>query len=169
MTDSTNPQAEVSVLRAQLNAWHSAFGTTQLTHAIAKLEAAENAAKRAAKIQCRWDYIKDDIDGARALLLLLKQGKGTRDDFDTMVDRIIESRQANGSSAQNVPGKGSLDQPETVVQRPPWIRSSYSSGRYPIECPECEMVLHQGYAETHRKCVLCGASVHPIRTSNTPS
>ena len=40
----------------------------------------------------RWEYIKEDIDGARALLLLLKNGKGTFDDFDTMVDRIIESR-----------------------------------------------------------------------------
>ena len=40
----------------------------------------------------RWEYIKTDIDGARALLLLLRDGKGTPDDFDTMVDRIIESR-----------------------------------------------------------------------------
>ena len=40
----------------------------------------------------RWEYIKSDPDGARALLLLLREGKGTPDDFDTMVDRIIESR-----------------------------------------------------------------------------
>ena len=40
----------------------------------------------------RWEYIKSDADGARALLLLLKQGRGTPEDFDTMVDRIIESR-----------------------------------------------------------------------------
>lgn len=40
----------------------------------------------------RWDYIKSDPDGARALLILLREGKGTPDDFDTMVDRIIESR-----------------------------------------------------------------------------
>ena len=40
----------------------------------------------------RWEYIKADPDGARALLLLLKEGKGSPDDFDTMVDRIIESR-----------------------------------------------------------------------------
>jgi len=32
------------------------------------------------------------MDGARSLLLLLKDGKGTSTDFDTMVDRIIESR-----------------------------------------------------------------------------
>jgi len=42
----------------------------------------------------RWEYLKADPDGARALLLLLKNGKGTPDDFDTMVDRIIESRKA---------------------------------------------------------------------------
>jgi len=40
----------------------------------------------------RWNYIKDDPDGARALLLLLKNGKGTGAEFDLMVDRIIESR-----------------------------------------------------------------------------
>jgi len=40
----------------------------------------------------RWEYIKSDPDGARALLLLLKAGKGSPDDFDTMIDRIIESR-----------------------------------------------------------------------------
>ena len=44
----------------------------------------------------RWNYIKADPDGARALLLLLKNGKGTPDDFDTMVDRIIESRKGAG-------------------------------------------------------------------------
>ena len=40
----------------------------------------------------RWEYIKSDPEGARALLLLLAAGKGTPDDFDTMIDRIIESR-----------------------------------------------------------------------------
>uniref|UniRef100_A0A6H1ZD04 Uncharacterized protein n=1 Tax=viral metagenome TaxID=1070528 RepID=A0A6H1ZD04_9ZZZZ len=40
----------------------------------------------------RWEYIKSDPEGARALLLLLKHGKGSPNDFDTMVDRIIESR-----------------------------------------------------------------------------
>jgi len=40
----------------------------------------------------RWNYIKADPQGARSLLLLLAHGKGTADDFDTMVDRIIESR-----------------------------------------------------------------------------
>ena len=40
----------------------------------------------------RWEYIKSDPGGARALLLLLKERKGSLDDFDTMVDRIIESR-----------------------------------------------------------------------------
>ena len=47
----------------------------------------------------RWDYIKADPEGARALLILLKEGKGTLDDFDTMVDRIIESRQVGGGKA----------------------------------------------------------------------
>lgn len=40
----------------------------------------------------RWEYIKTDPEGARALLLLLQHGKGTADDFDVMIDRIIESR-----------------------------------------------------------------------------
>ena len=44
----------------------------------------------------RWDYIKADPDGARALLILLREGKGTPDDLDTMVDRIIESRSKAG-------------------------------------------------------------------------
>ena len=44
----------------------------------------------------RWNYIKSDIDGARALLLLLKNGKGTEKDFDTMVDRVILSRVGAG-------------------------------------------------------------------------
>ena len=44
------------------------------------------------KLEDRWNYIKTDMDGARSLLLLLKDGKGTSTDFDTMVDRIIESR-----------------------------------------------------------------------------
>jgi hypothetical protein len=44
----------------------------------------------------RWNYIKADIDGARALLLLLKNGKGTPQDFDTMVDRVILSRVGAG-------------------------------------------------------------------------
>ena len=44
----------------------------------------------------RWEYIKSDPMGARALLLLLDEGKGTPNDFDTMVDRIIESRSKAG-------------------------------------------------------------------------
>lgn len=46
--------------------------------------------------RARWNYIKADPDGARALLILLREGKGTHDDFDTMVDRIIESRKNSG-------------------------------------------------------------------------
>lgn len=46
--------------------------------------------------KARWAYIKTDIEGARALLILLRDGKGTPDDFDTMVDRIIESRKGAG-------------------------------------------------------------------------
>ena len=44
----------------------------------------------------RWRYIKTDPHGARALLLLLEHGKGTSDDFDTMVDRIILSMVGEG-------------------------------------------------------------------------
>jgi len=40
----------------------------------------------------RWDYIKSDPDGARNLLLLLQNGKGSAHDFDTIVDRIIKSK-----------------------------------------------------------------------------
>lgn len=47
----------------------------------------------------RWNYIKADPDGARALLLLLKNGNGTPDDFDAVVDRIIESRKGAGLKA----------------------------------------------------------------------
>jgi hypothetical protein len=47
-------------------------------------------------LNARWGYIKTDIEGARALLILLRDGKGTPDDFDTMVDRIIESRKVAG-------------------------------------------------------------------------
>lgn len=40
----------------------------------------------------RWQYLFDDPEGVRSLLLLYINGKGTRQDFETMVDRIIESR-----------------------------------------------------------------------------
>ena len=52
----------------------------------------------------RWEYIKSDPDGARALLLLLKHEKGTPNDFDTMIDRIIESRRCSDdqSARQNI-------------------------------------------------------------------
>lgn len=53
----------------------------------------------------RWEYVKADPHGARALLLLLEHGKGTPDDFDTMVDRIIESRRIANRSID--PTKGS--------------------------------------------------------------
>lgn len=52
--------------------------------------------KELARLKARWEYIKTDIEGARALLILLRDGKGTPDDFDTMVDRIIESRKGAG-------------------------------------------------------------------------
>lgn len=52
--------------------------------------------KEIARLKARWEYIKTDIEGARALLILLRDGKGTPDDFDTMVDRIIESRKGAG-------------------------------------------------------------------------
>jgi hypothetical protein len=47
----------------------------------------------AREMEKRWNYIKTDTRGARSLLLLLENGKGTPREFDTMVDRIIESRQ----------------------------------------------------------------------------
>jgi hypothetical protein len=55
-----------------------------------------NLKVRIEELEQRWDYIKADPEGARALLLLLHAGKGTANDFDTMVDRIIESRKAAG-------------------------------------------------------------------------
>ena len=53
-----------------------------------------DAETRAEELESRWHYIKTDTEGARSLLLLLSAGKGSPDDFDTMVDRIIESRNA---------------------------------------------------------------------------
>lgn len=53
---------EVSTLGVQLDAWHSAFGTTQLSHALARLEAAESecAAWRAAAHEGRNGCIETD-------------------------------------------------------------------------------------------------------------
>ena len=56
------------------------------------IEAARKLRVRVEELEARWNYIKTDTKGARSLLLLLATGKGTPDDFDTMVDRIIESR-----------------------------------------------------------------------------
>ena len=58
----------------------------------------ESLNTRVAELEARWACIKTDTDGARSLLLLLKHGKGSSDDFDTMVDRIIESRRGAGLS-----------------------------------------------------------------------
>ena len=51
---------------------------------------------RVERAEARRAYIKADSDGTRSLLLLLQHGKGTPDDFDKMVDRIIESRRGAG-------------------------------------------------------------------------
>lgn len=56
----------------------------------------EELQARVKQLEARWNYIKTDIEGARSLLLLLDAGKGTPKDFDTMVDRIIESRKGRG-------------------------------------------------------------------------
>jgi len=40
----------------------------------------------------RMEFIRKDPEAARHLLRLLLDGKGTKDDFDTMIDRLIESR-----------------------------------------------------------------------------
>ena len=50
------------------------------------------------RLDARWDYIKTDPVGARALLLLLINGKGSSEDFDTVIDRIIESRAIDNRS-----------------------------------------------------------------------
>jgi hypothetical protein len=39
-------EAERSALETTLNVWHKVFGTTQLTHALARLEVAERKAER---------------------------------------------------------------------------------------------------------------------------
>ena len=41
------------------------------------------------RLQSRWDYIKADSAGTRAVLRLLTNGNGAPDDFDEMIDRII--------------------------------------------------------------------------------
>jgi hypothetical protein len=32
---------------------------------------------------------------------------------------------------------------------------------YPVECPNCGLVLHQGHAEIYGECLLCGIKVKP--------
>ena len=48
-------ERERDQLRTQLEAWHKVFGTSQLSHAQARLEAAESAARR----------LKAELEGAR--------------------------------------------------------------------------------------------------------
>jgi hypothetical protein len=50
-----------------------------------------------------------------------------------------------------LPGKSGRESPACVKRR--WQR------RYPIECPRCGHVLHQGHAEIYGECVLCGSHV----------
>jgi hypothetical protein len=59
---------------------------------LSKCEHVDNLERELKTATARWEYIKADTRGARAILLLLENGKGTPADFDTMVDRIIESR-----------------------------------------------------------------------------
>ena len=58
------------------------------------------------------------------------------------------------SKTRKAAGKASLD---------PLVRSSDYPERYPIECPNCGMVLHQSHAAIYGECLLCGAQVRPIR------
>jgi hypothetical protein len=58
----------------------------------------------------RWNFIKDDPEGAIALLRLLKAGKGTSDDFDVMVDRIILSRVGAGIQKLEQPTLAQLEE-----------------------------------------------------------
>lgn len=44
------------------------------------------------EVDVELDKMQHAIDGARALLLLLENGNVTAYNFDTMIDRIIESR-----------------------------------------------------------------------------
>ena len=46
------------------------------------------------------------------------------------------------------------------------VRSPDYPERYPVECPNCGMVLHQSHAAIYGECLLCGAKVRPIRTPN---
>ncbi len=44
------------------------------------------------RLRRRWDQITGDPEGSRHLLCLLMPEKGTLDDFNTMIDRIINSK-----------------------------------------------------------------------------
>jgi hypothetical protein len=46
VTQLTDCEAERTALEIGLNAWYKTFGTTQLTHALARLEVAERKADR---------------------------------------------------------------------------------------------------------------------------
>ena len=41
------------------------------------------------RLRARWSYIKSHPDSARHLLGLLEAGRGSGDDFDKMIDRIV--------------------------------------------------------------------------------
>ena len=75
------------------------LGRTYETALAAKEAECERYRVEGDALRARWQYIKTDIDGARSLLLLLKAGKGSPYDFDTMVDRIIESRKLLDATA----------------------------------------------------------------------
>lgn len=47
----------------------------------------------------RYEWLKDEPQGAQHLLNLLLQGKGTKASFDTMIDRIMKSK-SNSDSAR---------------------------------------------------------------------
>lgn len=54
--------------------------------------------ERAKKLE-RYEWMLNDPESARHLLSLLMQGKGSRDDFERMIDRIVDSKaKAEGRS-----------------------------------------------------------------------
>lgn len=58
IADALNTARERDALRCELDAWHSVFGTTQLSHAQARLEAAE---RQGVLDKARMDNMKERI------------------------------------------------------------------------------------------------------------
>ena len=48
------------------------------------------------RLRARWGYIKSHPGSARHLLSLLEAGRGSGDDFDKMIDRIVLAMDGGG-------------------------------------------------------------------------